>query len=66
MDELLTTQELADRLGTKTDAIFYLIRTGRIPPGKRTGQCYVWTTRQADQIQQWLRMREKMVFVEEV
>jgi excisionase family DNA binding protein len=60
MTGLLTTHELADRLGVHTDAIEYMAKIGRIPAGQRVGRTKVWTEEQAGRIKRWWAERERI------
>jgi len=53
MDRILTTHDLANRMGIHTDAIEYMVRKGRIPAGQRVGRINVWTEEQAATIERW-------------
>lgn len=55
MTGIVTTRELAERLGAHTDAIEYMVRMGRIPAGQRVGRTNVWTEKQAATIERWYR-----------
>jgi hypothetical protein len=57
---IITTHELADRLGCHSDAIDYLVKTGRIPAGQRIGRTNVWTQKQAETIVRWWAERERV------
>lgn len=61
---LLTTKELAERVGTNTKRIAYLVRTGQIPEGNRGCCGMAWTESQAEQIGKWLKMRKRLTFKE--
>jgi hypothetical protein len=50
---ILTTHDLANRLGIHTDAVEYLVRKGRIPAGQRVGRTNVWTEAEAVKIERW-------------
>jgi excisionase family DNA binding protein len=60
MTGILTTHELANRLGVHTDAIEYMVKKGRIPAGQRVGRTNVWTEAEAATIQQWWAERERL------
>ena len=53
MTKILTTHDLANRMGIHTDAIEYLVKKGHIPAGQRVGRINVWTEEQAVEIQRW-------------
>ena len=60
MTKILTTHDLANRLGIHTDAIEYMVKKGRIPAGQRVGRLNVWTEEQAVAIQWWWAERERI------
>ncbi len=60
MTGILTTHELANRLGIHTDAVEYLVKKGRIPAGQRIGRTNVWTEEEAATIQRWWAERERL------
>ena len=60
MTGIVTTHELADRMGVHTEVIEYMVKKGRIPAGQRVGRTNVWTDAQATTIQQWWAERERI------
>ena len=52
---IVTTHQLADRMGVHTEAIEYMVLKGRIPAGQRVGRANVWTEEQATVIERWHR-----------
>ena len=60
MDKLLTTQELAARLGIHSEGVDYLKKTKRIPQPQRLGRTNVWTQEQAQRIMAWWTVRTEI------